>query len=267
MDLVLRRNRVDRLDALQGLKSNFRFEFRIMLASFRGHLRDRISGLDLTIRPVQFPGTTSLAKGANINARGADGVTPVIWALLNHSKKGFEFLLQQGANPNLQIANGRSNLVVKMGFGGDSAVSLAARQADPWYLTTVIKYKGNVNLINPLQGYTPIFSSIQARQFQQTEILIAAGADLNFQDSNGNTPMMYAAMAARYDLVSKMLAAGADPKVENYARQTIVDYIKRSAGKLNQELEIYRQRVIEALRGKGIFLYGSADGKMPEPFK
>ena len=175
--------------------------------------------------------------------------------------------MQQGANPNLQIANGRSNLVVKMGFGGDSAVSLAARQADPWYLTTVIKYKGNVNLINPLQGYTPIFSSIQARQFQQTEILIAAGADLNFQDSNGNTPMMYAAMAARYDLVSKMLAAGADPKVENYARQTIVDYIKRSAGKLNQELEIYRQRVIEALRGKGIFLYGSADGKMPEPFK
>ena len=59
VDLVLRRNGVDRLDALQGLKSNFRFEFRVMLASFRGHFRDRISGLDLTIRPVQFSGATS----------------------------------------------------------------------------------------------------------------------------------------------------------------------------------------------------------------
>ena len=57
--LVLRRYRVYRLDALQGLQSNFRFELRVMLASFRGNLRDRISGLDLTIRPVQFPGTTS----------------------------------------------------------------------------------------------------------------------------------------------------------------------------------------------------------------
>src|ERR1019366_6818470 len=40
VDLVFRRNGVDRLDALQGLKSNFRFEFRVMLASFRGHSRD-----------------------------------------------------------------------------------------------------------------------------------------------------------------------------------------------------------------------------------
>ena len=59
--------------ALQGLKSNFRFEFRAMLTSFRGHLRDRISGLDLTIRPVQFPGATSGRDDLPLNKLNAPG--------------------------------------------------------------------------------------------------------------------------------------------------------------------------------------------------
>src|SRR5688572_22077366 len=62
MHLVLRRNGMHRLDALQGFETNLSFEFWTMLASFLGHLDRSGLSLDLTIPAVQFSGSTSPSR-------------------------------------------------------------------------------------------------------------------------------------------------------------------------------------------------------------
>ena len=63
-----------------------------------------------------------LDQGVDVNARGKDGVTPLLWALAQGGKPGFKYLLEHGANPNLQAER------------GDSAMLLGAMHEDPEYL-------------------------------------------------------------------------------------------------------------------------------------
>ena len=58
---MLRRDGVDRLDPLQGIETNLRFELGTVLTSFLGH-GSFFLGLDLTIRPVQLSGSTSVGR-------------------------------------------------------------------------------------------------------------------------------------------------------------------------------------------------------------
>ena len=59
MHAVFGGNRMDRVDALQGIKTNLGFELGTVLTSFFGH-GDRFPDFGLTIRPVQLSGSTSL---------------------------------------------------------------------------------------------------------------------------------------------------------------------------------------------------------------
>src|SRR5579885_1313166 len=56
-----------------------------------------------------------VAHGANVNARGLDGMTPLYWAMEHESKDGVSWLLNHGADPNAVFAR-----------DGTSATSLAA---------------------------------------------------------------------------------------------------------------------------------------------
>jgi ankyrin repeat protein len=193
-----------------------------------------------------------ISHGADVNARGRDGMTPVIWAFLNQNKKGFEFLLQHGGNPNLQLSDGTSTLAKELPFAGNSAMSFAARDEDIWYLETVLKFGGNVNLVNPYNHQTPIYASIASLRTSQPKKLIAAGTNLNYQDADGITPLLCATRANRFDLAYDMLMAGADPTIANKWGKTIVNVIKRSVGHTLPEMSQWRDKVITVLHEKGI---------------
>jgi ankyrin repeat protein len=193
-----------------------------------------------------------LSAGVDLNARGKDNMTPVIWALLNQDKEGFECLLQHGANPNLQLSDGTSALAKELPFAGNSAMSLAAQHQDIWYLDTVLKYGGDVNLVNPFRGFTPIYASMEARRTLNAKRLINAGANLDYQDREGITPLIFAAMCNEYDVAYEMLKHGADPTIENKWGNTIVYFIKRSEGRTTPDASAWRDKVAALLRDKGI---------------
>lgn len=60
-------------------------------------------------------------------------------------------------------------------------------------------------------GPTPIF---HAQSPSMVRLLVAAGADVNFQGHNGWTPLLTAASNCRITLVQALLEAGADPLME-----------------------------------------------------
>jgi ankyrin repeat protein len=181
-----------------------------------------------------------LETGADINVRGKDGATPLLWTLLKGNKTGFRFLLERGADANLQVKQ------------GNSVMSFAAMHEDPEFLTLALKYGGDPNLVDPVTAKTPIFESITNMRMHNIRLLIKAGANLNFRDRTGSTPMMQAAGINQYQVVHAMLQAGADPKVKNNWGNTITYFVKESNMNPKHELYQWRAKVIELLKERGI---------------
>ena len=198
-----------------------------------------------------------LSAGAQINFQGQEGMTALLWAFLQQNKKGYQCLLEQGADPNLQMT--KSALTSDGVTDGNSATSLAAMHEDPWYLELALKHGGNPNIVNPFKAVTPVFQCIMflersrpRTRLEQLKLLINAGADLNFRNRSDITPMMYAVRLNRYDMVYLMLEAGADPTLKTKWGTTIVYEIKESQTDPKSELYQWRLKVIEFLKAKGI---------------
>jgi len=191
--------------------------------------------------------------GTEMDTRGKNGITPLMWALLNQRDKSYEFLLKNGADPNIQMNDGDWN--------GQSTTSLSAMSKYPWYLETALLYGGEPNLVNPRKKRTPTFEAIQFKDqlewkwlrgekdpsMEKVLLLIKANADLNFQDKSDWTPMMTAAIANRYDIVYTLIENGADPFLETGTGDTLLRLINDIRTDPQSELYKWRSRVIEKI--------------------
>jgi uncharacterized protein len=182
-----------------------------------------------------------VAQGADVNARGRDGMTPAFWAIAHQSKGALAFLLEHGADPNAQLAS-----------DGKSAMSISAMAADSWYLHEIIDHGGNVNLLNPFRNQTPIFDAMLALRDENVRILIAAHADLNAADKMGNTPAIVAAGQWRYDWVYEMLIAGADPTVQTPTGITLLTRVRRVPIVPSNPNYPWKLKVVELLKVRGL---------------
>lgn len=184
-----------------------------------------------------------LAGGANVNARGVDGMTAVLWAMSRRSKKGVAWLLEHGADPNVVLT-----------LDGTSAISLAAMQEDSWFLKEVLAHGGNVDLKNPLNGHTPLLDAMAGGLDDNARLLIGAGANMDTFDNLGLTPLIEAALTQRYELVYDMLVAGADPttKIAHWNGQTLLSVIRRSRVPPGAPPYAWQLKVIELLKKKGL---------------
>ncbi len=198
-----------------------------------------------------------LQHGVKVNFQGKEGMTALIWAFLQENKKGYEHLLDKGADPNLQMTE--STLTSDGVTDGNSATSLAAMHEDPWYLEVALKHGGNPNFVNPVNRMPVIFQCITLLdrshpqpRLEQLKMLIAAGADLNARNKSDITPLMYAARLNRYDMAYLMLQAGADPRQKTKWGTSVVYEIKESRTDPKNELYQWRTKVIDLLKAKGI---------------
>ncbi len=199
-----------------------------------------------------------LKSGADVNARGNYGMTVLLWCFLQQNKNAFEFLLEHGADPNIQMEANAPDLGEVLGLGGTSVMDLAPRDKDTWYLDQVLKHGGNPNLVNPVSKRTPIYwvmLSIRQENLKNMEMLIAAGAQVNFQDGQrGYTPLMFAAISDRYDMAYALLEAGADPTLKDIRGHTIVYFANNGGPHLDQKGWVYPWylKVIDLLKSKGM---------------
>jgi len=110
-------------------------------------------------------------NGAGIvNAKDGSGNTALILAITDRSEDYTAFLLNQGADPNLQ------------GKGGDTPLIAAARigyeDAAEWLLGQGAKVDGTNRM-----GETPLIIAVQQRQLPLVRLLLAAGANPDKPDS------------------------------------------------------------------------------------
>ena len=192
-----------------------------------------------------------IAEGVDLNARGREGLTPLMYALGGTSTKSFERLLEAGADPNEQTDR------------GESAISIAAREADSEHLKTLLKvllaHGGNPNLPPRPSGRigetlritrpTPIY---EVRDREIARILIKAGAHLDARDDSRGTPAMRAAGHKRFDVVYTLLAAGADFRLEDVYGETLAQCILESELVPMREPAAWRRECMELTETLGV---------------
>lgn len=173
--------------------------------------------------------------GVDVNSSGRGNTTLLARAIVARNKASYKLLLQLGASPNI------------LDDRGIAVVHLATYQADPYWLSEALQSGGDPNLLsagNTLGAVPPIFFAIDESLPDHVRLLINHGADVNFQNSEGDCPLYYAALKKRYDIVLDLLRGGANIRVKNrfgHDVYSITWYV--DPAKVDQQQAAYLQQV------------------------
>lgn len=164
-----------------------------------------------------------LAQGANVNAIGKEGMTPLFWAIGKQNLEGFRFLLSHGANPNLIVrwkdTKGREQ--------SENTLRLAAMLENAAYLQAALDAGGNPNLIVNSIRQTPLYTAILHQRRANVVLLLQRGAGINHLDKAQKTPINHAISMNHYSLALLLLKRGADPKIKNRWGYSAIDTAKQ----------------------------------------
>ena len=188
-----------------------------------------------------------LARGVDVNARGALNATPLFWALRDLS--GFRHLLEAGADPNVVFQD------------GGSVMHWAAGASAPEFLQEALGHGGDPNLVTGSSMKTPLFYALRSGP-RNVELLLDAGANIDHTNANGDSAVMVAAALGRFDLTYLLLSRGASYELRNRSGASLADRIavKRNVMDPNHELGQWMNKVIEWLRDRGIVVSALGNG-------
>jgi ankyrin repeat protein len=113
-------------------------------------------------------------SGADLEARGADGATPLMVAAFSNNLDGARILLEHGADPNARrVTPDRASAIFF---------------ADTEMIDLLVRYGADVELRSG-QGQTPLWWNAALANVGSVQRLLAAGADVNVRDDQGMTPL------------------------------------------------------------------------------
>lgn len=136
-----------------------------------------------------------LADGAKPDLTGPDGVTALMLASRNGDEELVKRLLARGADVNHQAAD------------GSNAVAYAAGEGNLAVIRRLLAAGGNVNIV--IRGESLLMRVVNADNLLMTNVLISAGADVNYRAADGRTALAIARSHHNRDIQMLLLQAGA----------------------------------------------------------
>jgi ankyrin repeat protein len=176
-----------------------------------------------------------IQAGANVNAIGKDGVTPLIWQTYSWNIKAMEKMLQVGANPNYRDAKDHFSALY---------MAIEAKRAD--LLIVLLRYKGDPNLMDP-NGEPLLDTAISALSSECVELLLKSGADVNIVNSNGKSPARSAVALGQFDLVILLLEHGLSRNLQDLALS-----VQNRDVPPDSDAQRLKDKVIEMLKTRGV---------------
>lgn len=189
-----------------------------------------------------------VSEGADPNGTGRDGMTLLEWEILREGHTGFRELLRLGADPSA------------IGWGGETAMHIAAMYSNPIYLKALIAKGVPVDVVDGKMERTPLFSALMSNRQDNIDFLLEHGASLAFADRNGETPLHVAAAINDFHNTLRFLQLGADPLAENRLGSTFQRGIFKSRPDLlNVSAKADRDRIVAFLWERNIPLDPTAE--------
>jgi ankyrin repeat protein len=179
-----------------------------------------------------------LTRGADVNGRDRDGMTPLMHAALQGSSELIQLLLDKGAVVNLTDTFGVTALMQAAWAGHTEVLETLMTQGADVNLQSVLEVprlkkagvnalmgasmNGNLEVVRLLlagdarlnqqdaQGQTALMHASQAGFSQIADLLLSKGANTEIKDQFGRTALTVATIYGHYDVVCLLVAAGAD---------------------------------------------------------
>jgi ankyrin repeat protein len=200
----------------------------------------------------------ALLKGADVNARGPDGATALLWASYNGDVDLVKRLIAAGADVN-----------ATNDFGA-FALSEAAMTGSAPIIEALLKGGANVEATNK-EGETALLEAARSGHVDAAKELLKAGADINVTEQwGGQSPLMWAAAQSQAEMVKFLIANGANVNARGAVREWQRRVIKEPRPKdMNQGgftplLYAAREGCLDCVRE---LVSGGADINLPDPHR
>ena len=150
---------------------------------------------------------------ADLNARNADGYTPLHRAVETDMKRLTRALIARGADVRARSKN------------GETALHLAALHPEPDFTDMLLGAGADAQARNA-DGESPLFWAVLSGHIVVAQRLLARGADPNAADRKGNTPLHAAAHGGHLELARLLLARTDKPGAKNQQGLSARDYAR-----------------------------------------
>ncbi|MEC4766138.1 ankyrin repeat domain-containing protein [Halomonas sp. CUBES01] len=194
----------------------------------------------------------ALNQGADPNAPGKDGMTPLFWSAtdtMGANIEGFRYLLEHGGDPNLVIVDED-----KPGKSTIHLIYLAFTQTNPEFLEAALEAGADPNtVVSSIKGQTLLFEDYLDEYIDNVKLLIEYGADVNYRGQFQQPPLISAIAGSDYKAALAFVEAGADPNLENEVNGiTALGLIKSNHDRQDRSEGSSYSQLINALKEKGL---------------
>jgi len=140
-----------------------------------------------------------------------EGLTPLMFAVLNQQNKMAMMLVEQTANPNMKDFHGRTSLYIAVQNNNlEMAIFLVENGASP-------------NL-SDIEDVSPLHTAAAMGNEQMVRALVQRGAWVNLRDNQGETPLFYAIREGRHQITKTLVEFGADISCVNIDGENVLDF-------------------------------------------
>jgi ankyrin repeat protein len=163
-----------------------------------------------------------LAKGAEINAPGPAGKTPLMLAADLMVRGQIVQLLQQHADANAVDAHGETALARAASSSGDRFVESCH------YIAVIRELAKTTTPVDrrDARGMTALIWTAISNNPEAVTALLDKGADINGRSADGRTPLMWAASANARETMAILISRGADAEAKDNDGRTALAWAK-----------------------------------------
>ncbi len=163
-----------------------------------------------------------LAQGVELNVRGKEGITPLLWLIMQKDLSAVELALQLGADPNFPA-------MIEINRTGPTPaqpLAIIAGDGDNKLFRLLLNYGASPNSRDNSTGHSALFRCIGHDNWQQFTWLLENGVDINATDNSSRNAALYATGLLKYDFVVKLLELGIDYTKPNNGGVTLAHAIE-----------------------------------------